>query len=214
MKIPSKIGDVAFTTFILLSLLTMFCGIIWVLTGIWYPTVILLALLTIVIIPITFGTNYHIKDDALYINCGLFLINYKIDYSKIISLTDVDNLHFAPALSYHRISIRFINGETVKSILVSPKDKENFKKLIHLQIDKTMPNNNVVDIDATQSQPLETISAQENNKLLQKLEKRMKSSENAREYQQMQKAVNLANIQLKAREKTAKTQSTLISTDN
>ena len=213
MKIPSKIGDGTLITLLLIILLTMFYSIIWLMTSIWFPTIILLSILTIVLLPICFGTNYLIKDDALYINCGIFLINYKIDYAKIISMTDTDNFQISPALSHHKICIRYIQNENIKSILVSPKDRDAFKKQIHLQIDKTMPNNNVI-ISDNKELPDTTINAKENDKLLQKLIKRMKSSENAREYQQMQKAVNLANIQLKAREKTAKTQSTLIATDN
>lgn len=208
MKIHSKIGDGIFISLLVLCLLTMFFCIVWVLVDVWIPAVVFFAILTIVVIPIYFGTYYRINQDALYINCGLFLINYRIDYSKIVSMTDVEKYNLAPALSYHRVCIRFIQGDNIKSILVSPSDKDKFKKLVHDQISLYMANNknDTIDQDTNNTPittphnneelPITNITPKQNKKILAKLEKRMKNAENIKEYQEMQKAVHLANINL------------------
>ncbi|MBR7091023.1 MAG: PH domain-containing protein [Clostridia bacterium] len=220
MKIYSKIGDGVFITLLLICLLSMFFSLVGIMLDIWIPAVVLLGILILFVIPIYFGTYYHIRTDALYINCGLFLINYRIDYAKIISMTDIDNFRLAPALSYHRVCIRYLQGEKIKSILISPSNAEKFKKLVHDQIDKYMQKtktkttfpidtqsekiiDNIATTDMlhdkkeiTNALHQNSISAKKNQRLLAKLQKRMKNAENVREYQEMQRAVKSANLEL------------------
>lgn len=74
---------------------------------------------------IWFGTKYYILDEVLIIKCGPF--KEKIKISNIKSIKKTRNHFSSPSLSLDRIEIR--HGYSGIS-LISPKDENNFIKLI------------------------------------------------------------------------------------
>ena len=138
MRMKSKIGDSMFITILILSVLTLLFFVVWAVLGVWIPVLVMMLLLVLIVGPVYFFTYYDIDKDALKINCGIFLINYKIDYHNIISMTDVEKFTFAPALSFNRICIRYVKNGKIKSILISPANKDKFRELVHAQIKESM----------------------------------------------------------------------------
>ena len=180
MRMKSRIGDGMFITLLILSIMTLLFFVVWAVIGDWIPVLIILLVLIVVVIPVYFGTFYDIDKEALKINCGLFLINYKIQYQNIISMADSERFSLAPALSFHRICIRYVKNGKIKSILISPANKEKFRELVHAEIKKAMDKAKFTPDTADDSLILEVLEKEkiaQAKKEAKELEKQAKIAE-------------------------------------
>ncbi|MCY1530906.1 Bacterial PH domain protein [compost metagenome] len=92
----------------------------------WLSLIVLVPL-WIFIIHLFFTTYYSIEDKYLKVKSG-FLINCKIEISRIRKITETRSIISAPALSLDRIELFYNKFD---SIILSPKDKDGF--IAHLQ---------------------------------------------------------------------------------
>ena len=136
MKFKSSIGDGAFLGLVVYSLFTLAMFIFWVVSGVWWPAIVLTAIMCVVILPIYFGTSYSLERDELRICCGPF--EKTIQYRSIVSATDADGLGLGFALSHKRICIRYLVGENVKMTYISPVDRNVFRDNLNTSMQKSI----------------------------------------------------------------------------
>ncbi len=134
MKIKSKIGDGLFIGLVVFTILTLAMYVLWVVTSIWWPAITLTAILLIVIVPIYFATYYELTRTELRIYCGIF--GKAVPYRAIISMTDAESIAPAFCLSHQRILIRYMENDEIKSVYVSPANREQFRELVNAEINK------------------------------------------------------------------------------
>lgn len=134
MKFKTSIGDGAFFGLVIYCVLTLAMYIFWVVSAIWWPAIVLTAVLFVVILPIYFGTNYVLGRDSLTISCGIAQRN--IPYRNIISVTDANCFTPAFALSHKRICLRYLEGDDIKSTYISPTSRDGFRDALN----KSMQN--------------------------------------------------------------------------
>ena len=144
MKFKSKIGDGAFIGLVVYTILTLAMFIFWVMTTIWWPAIVLTAILVFVLLPIYFGTGYEIGRDSLKIYCGI--LGKNIPYNTIISATDAEGLTPSFALSHKRICIRYLDGEDIKTTFISPANRTQFRDVLNNAI-----SNSVVNVNTAQT---------------------------------------------------------------
>ncbi len=144
MKFKSKIGDSAFIGLVIYAILTLAMFVFWVMTGIWWPAIVLTAILVFGILPIYFGTSYVIDRDSLKIYCGI--LGKDIPYNTIISATDAEGVAPSFALSSKRICIRYLDGEDIKTTFISPANRSQFRDLLNSAI-----SNSVVNVQVPQT---------------------------------------------------------------
>ena len=135
MKIKSKIGDGLFIGLVVFTILTLAMYVVWVVTGVWWPAIVLTAILLIVIVPIYFATYYELTRTELRIYCGIF--GKSVPYRSIISMTDAESIAPAFCLSHQRILIRYMEDDEIKSVYVSPANREQFRELVNAEINKS-----------------------------------------------------------------------------
>ena len=81
---------------------------------------IVLCLLFIVFI--SKSTRYIIEEDKLIVKC-MFIVNDRIEISKIRKIEKTNSILSSPALSLDRIAIKFNKFDEV---YISPKERQNF----------------------------------------------------------------------------------------
>lgn len=135
MKIKSKIGDGFFIGLVVFTILTLAMYVYWVISTVWWPAITLTAILLIVIAPIYFATYYELTRTELRIYSGV--LGKTIPYRSIISMTDADSIAPAFCLSSRRILIRYMEGDEIKTVYVSPANREQFRDLINAEISKS-----------------------------------------------------------------------------
>ena len=94
------------------------------------PDALLMLFTTIMIVLLAtlfFGTKYVIEDGELLVYGGIYKKTIPIE--QILSLRPSKNPLSAPAMSIDRIEITY-NNSFSEVILVSPKDKEEFVKML------------------------------------------------------------------------------------
>lgn len=167
MKIRSKISSGILLSTLLYLLLTLATFIVWAVTKIYIFSAVFVGLFLIIILPLYLHTNYKIKNGTLYINFGLFIFNYAIPCYNIISMTDVYSNAPAPALSGEKLRIKYVKNGQIKTINISPADKQELKDAINQQIqqNKNMVNESLKQIDKTQLQTVIDNEAQVQNKM-------------------------------------------------
>ncbi len=136
MKFNSKISDYAFIGLMVLAVLCMAMFIVWVVTGIWWPAVLLSAVLIFGVAPIYFHTYYVLDKDELFIYSSI--LGKKILYSQILSATDEDNFRPSFALSSKRICIRYYEDDVIKQTYISPVNREQFRLALNDAIAKSV----------------------------------------------------------------------------
>lgn len=136
MKFKSSIGDGAFLGLMVYCLLTLAMYIFWVISAIWWPAIVLTAVLFVAILPVYFGTVYIIGRDGLEMQCGVFVKN--ISYRDIISLTDADCVTPAFALSHKRICVRYLKGEEIMTTFISPSNRDAFRDAVNTAMQKSL----------------------------------------------------------------------------
>ncbi len=135
MKFKSKIGDGLFISLVVFSVITLSMFVLWVITGVWWPAITLTAILLIIIAPIYFCTYYEITRNELRVYSGI--LGKSIEYRNIISMTDAESVRPSFALSHKRIMIRYMENEKIKSIYVSPANREQFRDVVTAEISKS-----------------------------------------------------------------------------
>ncbi|MEC6391420.1 PH domain-containing protein [Acinetobacter pittii] len=90
--------------------------------------IVLIVFLVIVWHPY-FTTKYTINDNKLFIKSGFF--SWTVNINQIIDIKPEKSLNASPALSLDRIKITYKKGSDSKTILISPKDKDDFLSLIN-----------------------------------------------------------------------------------
>ncbi len=118
-KYDSKIGILMFLLMVLFSFLTMFLFIIWSITGIGWPAIIITILFLFGFVPVYFFTNYKISSNTLTVRSGFFSRTINLD--SIVSIIPDKNLKLSYATSFVRIQIVYQdNDKKLKTIYVSP----------------------------------------------------------------------------------------------
>lgn len=135
MKFKSKIGDGLFISLVMFSIVTLAMFVVWVITGVWWPAIALTAILLIGFAPVYFCTYYEITRNELRIYCGIF--GKSIEYRNIVSMTDAESVCPSFALSHQRIMIRYMENEKIKSVYVSPANREQFRDVVNAEISKS-----------------------------------------------------------------------------
>jgi hypothetical protein len=118
-KFPSKRGFVIFIPLIILLLIEV--G--YIAGGRHIGAVLLLAVMSVVFLPVFFNTNYTIQSDGtLRVKCGMFF-NTSVDIGSITKVEDTSNILSAPALSMDRLELFYNKFD---SVVISPQDKAAF----------------------------------------------------------------------------------------
>ena len=136
MKIKSKIGDGLFLGLVVYSILTLAMYVVWVVTGVWWPAVVLSAILLIAIVPFYFGTYYELTRNELRLYSGIF--GKAIPYHAIISMTDADSISPGFCLSHQRILIRYMENDVICSTYVSPANRDQFRDLVNAEMSRAV----------------------------------------------------------------------------
>ena len=89
--------------------------------GEWYGCLGLL-LTILLIVFISKSTRYIISENQLIVKC-MFIVNERIDISKIRKIEKTNSILSSPALSLDRIAIKFNKFDEV---YISPKEKQAF----------------------------------------------------------------------------------------
>lgn len=85
-----------------------------------------LSILSLIILPLLFGTYYQIDGETLIVRSGIF--KWKIDIFTIVSIRRTNSALSAPALSMDRLEILYHSG--TRRIVISPTDKKEFVKTL------------------------------------------------------------------------------------
>ena len=136
MKFKTSIGDGAFLGLLVYCLLTLAMYIFWVVSAIWWPAIVLTAVLFVVIIPIYFCTKYELERDSLNIYCGIFCRT--VPYRNIISVTDANCVCPAYALNHKRICLRYLDGEKIRTTFISPSNRDAFRDALNTSMQKSI----------------------------------------------------------------------------
>lgn len=92
---------------------------------------LLLALIVIFEIEMLIHTQYVVTaEGVLSIQTGRFLKGASIPVESIVSIEKSHSLESAPALSLSRLQIVYSKGKIKKYVLVSPKNPEDFVKVL------------------------------------------------------------------------------------
>ncbi|MBU9728381.1 PH domain-containing protein [Diplocloster modestus] len=76
------------------------------------------------------NTRYIIKDKTLVIKSGFYKNDISCD--KIIEITPGKSFQREPALSSSRLYVKYRDGQLIKTVGISPKNKEDFIKSLQL----------------------------------------------------------------------------------
>ncbi len=74
-------------------------------------------------------TYYQIKGMKLRVKCGLFF-HQEVDIDAIKRVSETNSWISSPATSLDRLEIKYLKNKKVESVIVSPKDKDGFIKMI------------------------------------------------------------------------------------
>lgn len=211
MKFRSKISSGV----LLLALILIFCTLgsflIWAITKTYIFSAVLVGIDVLLFLPIYLNTRYKVQNGYLYVSFGYFLIHYAIPCYDIISMTDVVSSLPAPALSSDKLRIKYIKNGKIKTIVISPADKKQFRNCIQNEITlnnkKAQISHSQIDLNTLQN-VLDKESKIQNKmdkeiffEQQRQLERDVK--ENAKEMQYLEKRIQKAQIQQYAEEQKA-----------
>ena len=74
-------------------------------------------------------TNYRIDGKNLKIKCGLFT-NILVDIDTLRRISETNNPISSPATSLDRLELKYQKNNKIETVLISPKDKEGFIKMV------------------------------------------------------------------------------------
>lgn len=136
MKFKTSIGDGAFLGLVVICLLTLCMYVFWAVTGVWWPAIVLTAVLVVVVAPIYFGTKYVLERENLNLYCGIFCRS--VPYRNIISVTDADCVTPSFAMSHKRICLRYLDGENIRITYLSPTNRDAFREALNTAMQKSL----------------------------------------------------------------------------
>ena len=220
MKFRSKISSGV----LLLTLVMLFCTLatflVWTIFGTYIPSAIFVGIDILLILPLYINTRYKVQNGYLYVSFGYFMLNYSIPCYDIISMTDVYSHTPAPALSGDRLRIKYIKNGKIKTICLSPADKQQFRNCIQAEIaqnnKKAQVSRDQIDLNTLQNvlnkeskvqnkmdraayfeqqQKLEQ-DIKENVRDMRNLERRMQKAEIEQYINEQKQAIKEANEQL------------------
>ncbi|WP_445452838.1 PH domain-containing protein [Flavobacterium sp. 25HG05S-40] len=105
----------------LLLLYPIFLGISSIIEGDWMGYLVIVSCLLFIFF-ISKSTRYIITKDELIVKC-MFIVNERIEISKIKKIEKTNSVLSSPALSLDRIAIKFNKFDEV---YISPKEKQAF----------------------------------------------------------------------------------------
>ncbi len=136
MKFKSSVGDGAFLGLLVYCLLTFAMYIFWVISAIWWPAIAMTVVLFVIVLPVYFGTKYELRREDMRISSGF--LSQKIPYRNIISATDADCVTPAYALNHKRICVRYLDGENIKQLYISPTNRDAFRDALNSAMKKSL----------------------------------------------------------------------------
>lgn len=117
-KYPSKIGfGIVFFILAVLIVSSMFM----ISPPVWFGLIVNILLLAF--IAHIFATTFYVIDGRSLIIKSSFIVNKKIEVSRITKISETNNPLSAPAASLDRLEISY---DQYGSVLISPKDKSGF----------------------------------------------------------------------------------------
>ncbi len=99
----------------------IFSSVASIIEGEWIGYIVI-ALCLLFIVFISKSTGYIISENHLIVKC-MFIVNDKIEISKIRKIEKTNSILSSPALSLDRISIKFNKYDEV---YISPKERQAF----------------------------------------------------------------------------------------
>ena len=81
------------------------------------------------LLPLLFFTDYTVSEDSLTVRCA-YLMKERIPLRCIKLVQEARDFTFGPALSFDRIEVRFRIAGKDGRLLLSPKDKAEFIRLL------------------------------------------------------------------------------------
>ena len=127
MTFPSKV-DAWLVVLIVLLLCGVFGAILFVSRSGPRPPLIVVVFVPIVALGLvlwSFGSTYYVIDGATLVAKSSFL-TWRIDIGSIVEITPTRSTASAPAMSLDRLAICYRKGGSLRTILVSPRDKGGF----------------------------------------------------------------------------------------
>ena len=88
----------------------------------------------VLLLPLLFFTDYTISEDSLTVRCA-YLMKERIPLRCIKLVQEARDYTFGPALSFDRIEVRFRIAGKDGRLLLSPKDKSEFIRLLTEKIE-------------------------------------------------------------------------------
>lgn len=111
-----------------ISILIVGLGLLMAWQRIW-PGLMVIVGVAIFVTYIFLTTYYQIDGKSLKIRCGLFF-NLKVDIDAIRRISETDNPLSSPATSLDRLEIKYQKDRKIDTVIISPKDKTGFIKMI------------------------------------------------------------------------------------
>lgn len=111
-----------------ISILIVGLGSLMAWQRIW-PGLMVIAGVAIFVTYIFLTTYYQIDGKSVKIRCGLFF-NLKIDIDAIRRISETNNPLSSPATSIDRLEIKYQKDRKIDTVMISPKDKTGFIKMI------------------------------------------------------------------------------------
>ena len=143
MRFKTKVDwwlQLIFAGFIIATILAI-AGVFAGGTGSFIIAIVFAPVSILIILPIWLNTSYLMDESSLQVQCG-FIKHAKIDYGLILSVSEALNPISSPALSFDRLEIQYRNkySVAVRTIIISPKDKQGFIKHLLIMNDSIIIN--------------------------------------------------------------------------
>lgn len=94
-----------------------------------WPGLMIIVGVALFVTHIFLTTYYQIDGKSVKIRCGLFF-NLKIDIDTIRRISETNNPLSSPATSLDRLEIKYQRDRKIDTVMISPKDKAGFIKMI------------------------------------------------------------------------------------
>jgi hypothetical protein len=111
-----------------ISVLLVGLGTLMVYNKLW-PGFFIVLSVSLFIAHIFLTTYYQIDGKVLRIKCGFFC-NMKVDIETIRRMSETNNPISSPANSIDRLELKFQKDKKIESVIISPKHKEEFIKMV------------------------------------------------------------------------------------
>jgi len=162
-KYRTKIDLVVFLTLAMICVLDIAALVLWVILGVWWPALVISAIILVLIVPQYFFTYYELNEKYLKINFGIFLINYKIPYDQILAVAPEFSYAVGPKLSKQSIKVVFFKNNKAKTMYISPAMFDVFlDQLTDNVLQCAIVDDQIFEEEATTTNPSATIKGKSN----------------------------------------------------